>query len=475
MTCTLSLDLKKVTGKSDSKTLLENISFNFDKPGLIWVGGNNGAGKSVLSSIISGKAFFKNSPYDVDGEVRSRTTHGKEVIANNYLSAIEYAEYVTFLPQKIGSSLLAIHHQDDICLALEGRFPDVFGINIKEKNIKAVAKLQEILETLDMWAHLNRKYGDSSYGETRRVEFACVISPFPFSNLVVLDEPFLGLDERYQKVLAGVIQHYMARHKSIWVISSHELPSKFGFKPDMFIDLPQDENTINTYSEIKNAVLKRFRNSTLINDVDSIELHSLNIRIKQRAGPVSLIYLYAAPGEVTWIQGCNGSGKTTIVQLLAGLSLKTSFKCEIRNGYFKKGFMKAPNKTVKLALQNPYESFIHSTVRDDLERPLSPHDCCTDLDPSFFDILNKGWHNIDNIPSTFSFGQLRFLQFLLVPTDAQVIIFDEPLFGISPSLKCHIIECLASIANSGRIVISTCQVGEVNPTENCVYTLVHPG
>jgi len=144
MTCALSLDLKKVTAKSDSKALLENLSFNFDKPGLIWVGGNNGAGKSILSSIISGKAFFKNSPYDVDGEVRSRTTHGKEVIANNYLSALEYAEYVTFLPQKIGSSLLAIHHQDDICLALEGRFPDVFGITIKEKNIKAVAKLQEI-------------------------------------------------------------------------------------------------------------------------------------------------------------------------------------------------------------------------------------------------------------------------------------------------------------------------------------------
>ena len=135
MAISLQLDIKKVTSTNHpDNILLSNISFQMNEPGLIWIQGPNGSGKSILSSVLSGKAFFKGSGLNVEGGVHLQTTDGRYVKADNIYSAKEYAEDVVFLPQNLGSSLLAIHHQDDICFGIEGRFPDLTGGTKQEKD-----------------------------------------------------------------------------------------------------------------------------------------------------------------------------------------------------------------------------------------------------------------------------------------------------------------------------------------------------
>lgn len=471
MDCALYADIKKVTPRSGSNVLLENVQIRQEQPGLIWIKGNNGTGKSILASILAGKAFFKGSPFNVDGNVLFRKESGEELIANNDRIPVNYSEHVTYLPQKLGTSLLAIHHQDDFCLAMEGIYPDITGVTTKEKLETASSILQEIFETLNLWAHLKKKYGKSSYGETRRIEFACAISPFPYSNLVVLDEPFLGLDENYQKTIANIIHQYMSRFSSIWIITSHESPGKFGFHPDKTIELEQDDTAFETFQIITQAVENRF-NSSIKKDIEPVQLKSVNISMSESLSNIELSNLRANPGEITYLQGKNGSGKTTIAKLLAGLFIKKNSYGDLDGGPYKGKLLKAPNKETKLTLQNPYESFIHSSVKDDLDRPVSPYVLDTDLNKDFYDFVSNGWHDLAHIPSSFSFGQLRFLQTLLIPNCAEVVIFDELLFGINKKLYPNIMKMMNSIAASGRIVISTRQIDEINTHEDNVFTIV---
>lgn len=484
MSISMDLDINKVTPTDQDCAIIENINIKIKSPGIFWVQGINGSGKSILASIISGKVFFHGSGLDVDGSVKLKTSDG-EFIAKKSGGARVYAEKVAFLSQKIGSSLIALHYQDDICLSFEGIFPDIPGDTDEQKDQEVIAVIERLSNTLNLWAHLTKKFGESSYGETRRMEFACAMSAAIFRPIVILDEPFSGLDPRQQEIVSTAIIEFSKQHESIWVITSHESPERFGIEPTAgHIKLKTRPVSVETFGIITKTVDEHFSSDPI--ELKPVEVKGLVIKSrKTKEFQIELRHFCAEPKTVTWLEGDNGSGKTTVALVLAGL-LSTSrldkalhkgvdliYNCV--SGLYNSGFRKAPSDEVRMLLQDPYKSFVCRTVKEDLQNPNSPigmnRESHLNLPESFWEQIEKSWGRANRVAFTFSFGQLRFLQLLLIPITSEVVIVDEPLLGIHPSLHSTMLSALDSIAKSGRVVICTCESGVIDPTNNIVYTL----
>ena len=120
----LSVNIEQIKSKYDKRILLSDINFSIESPGLVWIQGENGCGKSILSSILSGKAFLRKSDLIFKGEIY-QSERNKNISAKT--SPAEYIDNVSYLPQQLASSLLAIHFQDDFCFPFEGNFPKFKG------------------------------------------------------------------------------------------------------------------------------------------------------------------------------------------------------------------------------------------------------------------------------------------------------------------------------------------------------------
>jgi len=462
MAISLTLNVNKV--KYKKQTIVNDIKTKITNSNLLWIQGPNGSGKSILASIIAGKMFFDKHELDIDCSVELQTQNGR--IINAVKHPYEYAQYVSFLPQKLGSSLIAIHHQDDICFGVEGAFPDLPGANISAKDKNAISKIEDICETLNAWVHLTRKLGQCSYGETRKMEFACTCSPH--AEIVILDEVFSGLDKNTCALIANAIAKFMKNTNSIWIITSHNSPETYNLKANTIIKLPDRKEQYDKFEFIANTV-KSNLNVHYVPKTKQRTLHIQDLEIDRHGAFRSIIEIHSfhsEPGVVTCLTGKNGSGKSTIALVLAGLLnssriLKRNISGNIIWDYNNDGQLKAPTDKVRLNFQDPHRSYVCPTVDNDIRKPL----LCMNV-ASYDNMLDNGslniWGSINRSPYAFSFGQLRFLQLLLIPHTALMTIFDEPLLGLDPRLQPIMLSTIEAVAQTGRNVVVMCGTKELS-------------
>lgn len=444
----IKVDIKAVISDYDNRTLLDNINFEIDAPGLIWIQGENGSGKTILSNVLSGKAFLNRTGLSVTGKIKL-TLENKEINTDTNINS--YIENISYLPQKLASSLLAIHFQDDLCFPFEGNFPKFSGKNSKEKNSKIIQELNQVNNDLNLWMHLKKKVGECSYGETRRIEFACALSSH--SNIIILDEPFSGLDMKYSKAILSYLKTISEINHLIIIVTSHHSPDYYDLQPNKTINLSNNVNSemfSNLLGEITKYIVRERKHNDENISISEFEIYRNNNQI------LNISDYNIIADKLNWVEGENGAGKTTLLMFLAGLISNNRFKNikihgNISGGIYDGWNIKAPNDKVRVLLQNPYKSFLHNYVLEDIP----------DVPKSILKILSN-WGNIERNPYSFSFGQLKILQFLFIPTKADIILFDEPLLGLHPNLYSLVINSLMKIVDSGRYVIACSESNFIN-------------
>ena len=109
MSVQLKINIDQVTTANYNDIILKYFSLTVEEPGIVWIQGENGTGKSVLSSIISGKAFFKGSGLNVEGKVVFTDSKGNSYNADKENGAKEYAEQVSFFLILIGLALFPLN------------------------------------------------------------------------------------------------------------------------------------------------------------------------------------------------------------------------------------------------------------------------------------------------------------------------------------------------------------------------------
>ncbi len=201
----MGLKLENVSKKFIGKQAVDGISFEVNEPGVFGLLGTNGAGKTTTIRMLLG-IIKKDS-----GEI---TWNNKQVERKNVNFGYLPEERGVYPKTKIQDQLLY--------------FANLKGMNKADatKEINKWAKVLKVDEYLPMPAEKLSK------GNQQKIQFMTAIIHNP--ELIVLDEPFSGLDPVNTEILKNVIIELVNQGKYI-IMSSHQMASIEEFCKDILI------------------------------------------------------------------------------------------------------------------------------------------------------------------------------------------------------------------------------------------------
>ena len=246
----MGLKIEKVSKYFGEKLAVDNISFDINKPGVFGLLGTNGAGKSTTIRMMLG-ILKKDS-----GEI---TWNGKKVERKNVNFGYLPEERGIYPKSKIYEQLLY--------------FAELKGM--KKEN--ASKEIDYWMDKLKVSEYKNMTAEKLSKGNQQKVQFITAILNDP--ELIVLDEPFSGLDPVNTELLKEVILELVEKGKYI-VMSSHQMTSIEEFCSDVVI--------VNKGKTVLKGNLKEIKdeykaNRLIINTKQDItaEIKDLNLNIEK--------------------------------------------------------------------------------------------------------------------------------------------------------------------------------------------------
>lgn len=195
-------DVKKSYG---DKTVVDGISFEMNHPGVFGLLGTNGAGKTTTIRMILG-ILKKDS-----GEIN---WNGKKVERKN----VNFG----YLPEERG-----IYPKIKIIDQLT-YFAKLKGM----KEVPAKEEIKKWAEKLKVSDYLEMTAEKLSKGNQQKIQFIASILHSP--ELIILDEPFSGLDPVNTELLKNVIIELVKEGKYI-IMSSHQMSSIEEFCTEVLI------------------------------------------------------------------------------------------------------------------------------------------------------------------------------------------------------------------------------------------------
>lgn len=201
----MSLILENVSKNFVGKKAVDNISLKLEKPGVFGLLGTNGAGKTTTIRMLLG-IIKKDS-----GEI---TWNGKAVERKNVNFGYLPEERGVYPKTKIFDQLMY--------------FAELKGMNKQDATnaINDWAKKLKVEEYLQMPAEKLSK------GNQQKIQFMTAVIHNP--ELVVLDEPFSGLDPVNTEILKNIIIDLVAKGKYV-IMSAHQMSTIEEFCSDILI------------------------------------------------------------------------------------------------------------------------------------------------------------------------------------------------------------------------------------------------
>lgn len=226
----MSLILKNVSKTFVGKKAVDNVSFTLDKPGVFGLLGTNGAGKTTTIRMLLG-IIKKDS-----GEI---TWNGKKVERKNVNFGYLPEERGVYPKSKIFNQLMY--------------FAELKGMKKQEAidSIKKWSKELKIEEYLQMPAEKLSK------GNQQKIQFMTAVIHNP--ELVVLDEPFSGLDPVNTEIIKNIIIDLVKNGKYV-IMSAHQMSTIEEFCSDILI--------LNKGKTVLKGNLKEIKNSYPANRVE---------------------------------------------------------------------------------------------------------------------------------------------------------------------------------------------------------------
>lgn len=201
----MGLTIKNVSKSYGDKKVVDNISLEINKPGVYGLLGTNGAGKTTTIRMLLG-ILKKDS-----GEI---SWNGKEV----------ERKHVNFgyLPEERG-----VYPKVNVYTQLM-YFAKLKGM----KEEKADEAIKYWMKRLEVEEYMNMTAEKLSKGNQQKIQFITAVVHDP--ELVVLDEPFSGLDPVNTEIIRNVILELIKKGKYI-IMSAHQMSVVEEFCTDILI------------------------------------------------------------------------------------------------------------------------------------------------------------------------------------------------------------------------------------------------
>ena len=460
------ISLKNVSNNLWDKPVLKNITWSTEF-GQSWgIIGPNGAGKSILMKIILGQLPYCGT-----------------IIRNKKVSSFEKIASVSFEQQK----LISIHEgKKDWYEEFSGKKEKFLnGREFMDPGNKKSKKLQTIAQQLKLVTILRKPIRHFSNGELRKalIVKALLINP----ELMILDEPFDGLDISSVKWLKKTISKIINNGSTIWLVShrfdeivpeiTHILCLKSGevfdqglrqkiLTPIKIQRLYRKKN-LESFKKLelgnKNLFNKKIlpphpTNSSQKKQKLKNIIEMVNVNISYGGKKILKNFNWTVKRGENWkIIGPNGAGKSTILSLISGDNLQTYsnevYIFGIRRGSgesiwdIKKKIglvssefqlhYREPIEAIKVVISGFFDTIGY--YKRPSKKQMIEASKCLDL----LGINNLAKHNFTRL----SFGQQRLILIArALVKSPSLLIFDEPCQGLDFSNRNHILEIIDKIA-----------------------------
>ena len=308
-----ALKIENVFHKYEKMNSLKDISFHILKGEIISILGPSGCGKSTLLRVIAGIEQIHEGRILIDGHQ----------IANENLHTPPENREVGLVFQD-----LALFPHLSIFKNIE------YGLLKLNKDDK-IKRISEILSIVKM-----EKYSDKyphllSGGQQQRIALARAIAPLP--KILLLDEPFSGLDMALRKDLCYEVRNILKRSNMTSLFVTHDATEALMFSDKIIIlnegKMEQFDTPEIIYSKPKNPIVASF-----FGTLNKIKIHQSN---KEQTDLIKLVpekflennlelYIYFRPEAISLknqstLKGISYHVKITAIQYYGAYVLATLY------------------------------------------------------------------------------------------------------------------------------------------------------
>lgn len=211
----MSLTVGSLAVTLEGRRILDNVSLHVDTGRTIAVCGPSGSGKTTLLRAIAGLVPIDAGRVEVDGaDVTGTPTHRRSigfVFQDNQLFPHMNVE------RNVGYGLRVLGWE----------------------TTRIRTRVDELLERVQLSDRRDQDVATLSGGEAKRVALARALAPSP--RVLLLDEPFTGLDRPLHDQLAAMVERVLRDTGTTAVLVSHD-PADVEAIAQSRVDLPPATN-----------------------------------------------------------------------------------------------------------------------------------------------------------------------------------------------------------------------------------------
>lgn len=191
------LKIKNLTKKYGEKVAVDDLSLEVEAGQICAFIGHNGAGKTTTLKAIAGIINFDNGEIYVDG-------------INIKTNPIEAKRQIAYLPDNpdLYEHLKGIDYLNFIA--------DIFDISEADRK----ASIEDYAKRLEIYKDLNAPIASYSHGMKQKLALVSALIHKP--KLILLDEPFVGLDPVSSHAFKEIMNEFVSNGSAIFY-STHVL------------------------------------------------------------------------------------------------------------------------------------------------------------------------------------------------------------------------------------------------------------
>ena len=191
------LEIKNLTKKYGDKVAVDDLSLTVESGQICAFIGHNGAGKTTTLKAIAGILNFEQGEIKIDGiDVKSNPMEAKRILAYlpdnpdlyDYLTGIEYLNFIA----------------------------NIFKLSVPERK----EKIEQYAKRIGIYDALQSQISSYSHGMKQKLALVSALIHSP--RLLLLDEPFVGLDPISSHEMKLIMQE-MAQSGATIFYSTHVL------------------------------------------------------------------------------------------------------------------------------------------------------------------------------------------------------------------------------------------------------------
>lgn len=188
------LELRQVTKKYEDKVIFEDLSLKINKGEIVSILGPSGCGKTTLLHMILGLTNISSGRIAYNGEDITRVSMRQRGFN------IVFQDYALFPNLNVKQNI-------------------EYGLR-NNPNKSTQEEVDELIDLLDIKAHLNKRIHQLSGGQKQRVALARTLVMKP--KILLLDEPLSALDGVIKETIKERIREIAVRYQLTTLIVTHD-------------------------------------------------------------------------------------------------------------------------------------------------------------------------------------------------------------------------------------------------------------